>query len=133
MHKLNLLILAILFSSLTFASEGNDIKDNDTQVIEDDIKIEFTTACVLQGVFLENLPIRVKLSSYYREWSRREIVENISLEECERMALEIANLDDGIWDIKHQVTYKTVSARIWFKNFKTGELIEDEIFRVSLH
>lgn len=131
MLKFNLFLLAILFSTFSFANDGVDQSTATTDVIEDDIKIEFTTACVLQGVFKKNLPIRVKLSSYYREWTRREMVENISLEECERMATEIANLDDGIWDIKYEVTYKTVSAKFWFKNFKTGEFIEDEIYRVS--
>lgn len=130
--KLHVILLAVLISALSYANEDANGTEDQIPDPDIDIKVELTTACLLQGVFDEKLPLRLKFSSYYREWSRKEMIKNITLEDCELRALEIANLDDGIWDVKHEVVYKTISARMWFKDFESGELVEDEVHRISL-
>ncbi|WP_412471989.1 hypothetical protein [Halobacteriovorax sp. RT-1-4] len=124
MLKGSLCLFALLASLSIFANDQTDA-DSSTEPIP----VPLSTACMVQGNFGENLPIRIKMSRVFQEWTEKRIIENTTKEECYDIADDIAHLAIGIEDVKTGEIIKTVSARLWFKNFETNEFIEDEVFR----
>ncbi|MFG1484663.1 hypothetical protein [Halobacteriovorax sp. RZ-2] len=120
-----LLCLLVLLTGLN--SFANDQTDSDQTT--EPMPVPLSTACMVQGNFGDNLPVRIKMSRVFHEWAKKRIIDNTTMEECYEIAGDIANLDIGIKDVKTGEIIKTISARLWFKNFETSEFIEDEVFR----